>query len=600
MRHGLKCVVPIFLLLCCAVGENNADQPIRELRRLRRPVAAALTADGKWLLVANRDAGSISLLDAQTLQVLREVPVSKRLADLAVAADGTIAVVDEKTHELIVLRPDSDSLNIVGRIKTPHTPVSVTFSGGAKSCLVAALWSRQLHVVDTSIPAKPGIARTIDLPFSPREQQLLPDGKTLVVADSFGGKLAALDTTTGVVLSTRELEGHNLRGFALSRDGMHLLISHQVLNQYAATSGFAVHWGGVMKNVVSEIAVADLLTVKQGSIEAAETAYLGIPDRAAGDPGDLLVCQNGHRVVAFSGTSEIAISRDGRSYHDRVAVGRRPVALATSHDEKTVFVAGMFNDSISVVSLGTRQVTAEIALGPQPPLDLPQRGEMLFYDAKLSSDGWYSCHSCHSDGHSNGLLNDNFSDGSYASIQSVQYDSPLRVSRGGSKRVLSLLGTTSTGPWAWDASQISLWGQIRKSVEITMQGPSPPEDDVIAIQQFFYTLEPPPGLAVARGQVDRQAAARGKKLFVALNCADCHRPTLSYTTPDSYDVGLQDQSGSTQFNPPSLRGVSHRHSFFHDGRAKSLRDLFEKYEHNLQRRLSGKQLSDLVSFLETL
>ncbi len=224
---------------------------------------------------------------------------------------------------------------------------------------------------------------------------------------------------------------------------------------------------------------------------------------------------------------------------------------------------------------------------------------MLFYDARLSSDGWYSCSSCHVDGHSNGLLNDNFGDGSFDAVQTEQYDSPLRVSRGGPRRVLSLLGTAYTRPWAWNGNQLSLWAQIRKSIEITMQGPSPPQDDVTAIENYLYTLEPPPSVAVARGSVDHETAARGKKLFERLSCTDCHQPPY-YTSPAVFDVGLKDKSGHREFNPPQLLGASQRHRFFHDNRAKSLREVFEKYQHNLDKPLSAEELDDLIAFVESL
>ena len=51
-----------------------------------------------------------------------------------------------------------------------------------------------------------------------------------------------------------------------------------------------------------------------------------------------------------------------------------------------------------------------------------------------------SCHSCHPDGHTNGLLNDNLGDGNF----------------GAPKRVLSLLGVGQTGPWAWNGGVADL------------------------------------------------------------------------------------------------------------------------------------------------
>jgi len=45
-------------------------------------------------------------------------------------------------------------------------------------------------------------------------------------------------------------------------------------------------------------------------------------------------------------------------------------------------------------------------------------------------------------------------------------------------------------------------------------------------------------------------------------------------------IGLIDETGNTRFNPPSLRGVHQRGRLLHDGRAESLRALFEDHQHN--------------------
>src|SRR5439155_22565757 len=104
--------------------------------------------------------------------------------------------------------------------------------------------------------------------------------------------------------------------------------------------------------------------------------------------------------------------------------------------------------------LEANRARAEVALGPRVEPSRVGRGELLFYDARLSHDGWFSCHSCHTDGHSNGLLADTLADGSY----------------GTPKRVLSLLGVGDTGPWAWNGGVKDLGAQVRKSVATTMQG----------------------------------------------------------------------------------------------------------------------------------
>src|SRR5262245_36316076 len=49
---------------------------------LRRPVAIVLLDDGKLLATANRETGTISLIDVQQKRVVDEVAIGKSLADL--------------------------------------------------------------------------------------------------------------------------------------------------------------------------------------------------------------------------------------------------------------------------------------------------------------------------------------------------------------------------------------------------------------------------------------------------------------------------------------------------------------------------------------
>src|SRR5207245_9967750 len=132
---------------------------------------------------------------------------------------------------------------------------------------------------------------------------------------------------------------------------------------------------------------------------------------------------------------------------------------------------------------------AEVGRGLMGEANDIERGEQRFSDARLSHDGWFSCHSCHTDGHSNGLLADTLADGSY----------------GTPKRVLSLLGVKDTGPWAWNGSMKDLPTQIRQSVESTLQGAklSPEQEgDLLA---YLQMLAPAPPLGRSQERSDRAA-----------------------------------------------------------------------------------------------
>ena len=190
-----------------------------------------------------------------------------------------------------------------------------------------------------------------------------------------------------------------------------------------------------------------------------------------------------------------------------------------------------------------------------------------------------SCHSCHIDGHSNGQVNDNFSDGS----------------EGAPKRVLSLLGVAETGPWAWNGQMRDLEAQLLKSTRETMQGKGLSAEQAADLAAYLRTLRAPrPGM-----RTDSDAIERGRGVFEREGCAQCHAPP-TYTSPGRYDVGIRDEQGETRFNPPSLRGVAQRDRLLHDNRAAGLEDLFTRHRHQLDSELSAEDLRDLLRFLRNL
>jgi YVTN family beta-propeller protein len=360
-----------------------------------------------------------------------------------------------------------------------------------------------------------------------------------------------------------------------------VLLAHQVLNPLSTTSRDDIHWGNLLTNNVRQVALASLLDARSDPLRGGILDYLGDVGAGAADPAGLAVGPDGTAVVTLGGVSAVAVGRPGAQWR-RVQVEARPTAVALTPDGRTAYVASTFADTISVLDLSANKVSGVIRLGEGARPAASDRGEQLFYDGRLSHDGWLSCHSCHTDGHSNGLLNDNFSDGSF----------------GTPKRVLSLLGAKSTGPWGWNGRMGDLQTQIRASVETTMRGGKLTQAQVEDLAAYLATLSPPP--APARAATRRPGdVARGKKVFESRACASCHTPP-HYTSAKTYDVGLRDEVGSTAFNPPSLRGLSQGRRYLHDNRASTLREVFTRYRHGLKGELTGPDLEALLAFLERL
>ncbi|WDQ15081.1 cytochrome c peroxidase [Rhodopirellula sp. P2] len=229
-------------------------------------------------------------------------------------------------------------------------------------------------------------------------------------------------------------------------------------------------------------------------------------------------------------------------------------------------------------------VTAtSLSLGESAPLQASDRGELLFFDASLSRGGWYSCHSCHTDGHTSGSLADTLSDGG----------------EGAPKRILSLRGVGETGPWAWVGDKSEIEGQVRQTLELTMQGRKMNDGDVADLVAFLESIPPAPTFRDPVTDLDRDLVAKGRHLFETLDCVSCHSGSI-LTSDATYDVGLKDERGITEFNPPSLRGVGHLHSLFHDLRASELSEVVGNFKHQLPHELSLEQRAQLIRYLESL
>jgi YVTN family beta-propeller protein len=545
---------------------------------VRRPIALRLIDNGRSLLVANRRSGTIGTIDTASLQPVAEFVAGHGLSDLAISPDGKFMLAcDEPAGQLVILHRRGAALGVAERLPLSASPVSVQLSDDGSSCTVACRWARRLAMV-TLVP-RPRVSGWIDLPFAPLKQLRL-DRNNLVVADAFAGGLAVIDLSSRTLRSSFNLPIHNIRGMALADDGRRLLLTHQTLRASATASFDDIHWGNLLTNNLRSLKVDRLLQAGADPLKQSDLVHLGEAGHGVGDPAGLAVTDD-RLFVALAGVHQIAIGRKQGAEWQYVDVGQRPTDLVVSPDGNRVYVANAFSDSIAVIDTRPGKMIATISLGPQAAASKIDRGEALFYDARLSHDGWMSCHSCHSDGHTSGRLADTLADGSY----------------GTPKRILSLLGVGDTGPWAWNGSIDRLETQVRRSMESTMQGPKAIDAQVEDLTAFLKTLTPAP--PQPQFPEDRPAAARGQKVFETHGCSRCHTPP-SYTSAKTYDVGLVDEKGLRQFNPPSLRGVSQGGPYFHDGRAASLEEVFTLHRHELVHALPPSELRDLLAFLNCL
>jgi cytochrome c peroxidase len=271
-----------------------------------------------------------------------------------------------------------------------------------------------------------------------------------------------------------------------------------------------------------------------------------------------------------------------------VPLAGRPLAVAFLPGKDEVVLANYLLDAVQAVDARAGKVLRTVPLGGPERPGPARQGEALFYDAGRSHNQWFSCHTCHADGHTCGLNFDTLNDDSY----------------GNAKLTPSLRGVTRTGPWTWHGWQKDLGAAIKKSYTETMFGPEPTAAEVKAVLAFLATLEHPPNPHLGADGKPTAAARRGGALFEGkARCARCHHGP-EYTSEGSYDVKLEpDGSPYPRWNPPSLRGVWERGPYLHDGRARTLDELLTGP--HAPEKLGGRALTpaerrDLVAFLNAL
>ncbi len=549
----------------------------------RRPVTAVLVGEGGPLIVGNR-CGSVSAISRDG-QSIHEVRLGREISDLCLVPGGSLVLAsDFGGHELILTQPRSDTVKTANRIAVAKYPIDVAMSPTGQLCCVASLWSRRLTLIEFDTVVGPdsafGATHVIDLPCAPRRVVFL-DETTVLVTDAFGGRLVVVDTVSRQIRSVRELVAHNIRDVALDGNGG-VWLTHQVLHPKGRTEREHIHWGILLENRLTALPVAALLDDDADLSQIAKRTEVGEPGLGAGDP-DAIAITSDRLLVTLAGTAELALIDRVGVRELRVVTGPRPVAVVVDETHRRAFVVNSLDDSITVVDLDSLRCLEPISLGPTPATGPVERGERAFFNADLSHHRWMSCHSCHTDNHTNNRLADTLGDGSY----------------GNAKRVPSLLGSAWTVPWGWDGSKMLLDDQVRKSLHTTMHVESLDEQTVTDIGAYLSTLDPPPSVSEAREEPRTSIIAAGRRVFSRSGCIRCHQPG-QFTTTGSFDVGLTDETGLKEFNPPSLLGVSQRDRLFHDGRALSLDAVVHEFGHQLDATLSPQEIQQLLAFLRSL
>lgn len=567
----------------------------------RSPVDLALTPDGAHLLVVNQTSSTLSLVRLSDGSVTSEVPTGERPSAVALTPDGTrVLVTGTFGGDLRVYERVGERLEQRGSVRLPFEPRGVAVSPDGATAYVAQTTKHSVTVVDLQT-----LAVTTEIPSGrwPRYLALSPDGSRLAVGANADGGVCVVDTRKREKLFIEDFIGINLGQMAASKNGTSVYVPWMVYRHNAITpQNIRIGW----------VLASRIARVKLGAKARREAIALDPQGEAVADPHGLAVTPDEQYLAcAASGTQELLVYKlAGLPFQDyggpgdhidpklladkerfwRIPLGGRPMFVRFDAAGKLAYVANFILNAVQVVDIHARKIVRTIALGGPATPSLARKGEAIFYDGKRSLDQWYSCHSCHYEGHVNAVTMDTRNDGR----------------NGNFKTVLSLRNVTKTGPWTWHGWQRGIDVAMRKSLTDSMLGPEPKGDDVPALVAYLDTLHHPKNPHIGIDGSLSPAAERGRLVFESekAQCHSCHKPPY-YTNSRLYDVDTGERGDAyPTFNPPSLLGTHSKVRWLHDGRAKSLRAVLTS-DHAPEKvvgkgELSATELADLLAYLESL
>lgn len=567
----------------------------------RSPADVVLTPDEKYLLTANQTAGTVSLVDVAAGRVLSEVACGDRPTEVELCPDGTTVLASATwSGELAFLKLQDGKLTRDGALYLGFEPRGVEVSADGQLAYVALTTAHQVAVVD--LAARQVVAR-VEAGRWPRYLALTRDGSRLAVGANGDGGVAVVDTAKRELLFRDTFVGLNFGQMQVDAEGQYVYFP----------------WMTYLANPISKT------NIQRGWVLASRIGRLRLDERhrreaisldpkgeAVADPHGFAISPDEQWLVcAASGTHELLVYRaEGLPWQDyggpgdhidaellkdkerfyRVPLGGRPMAVRYARDGRHVYVANYLDNSVQVVDVPGKKVVRAIALGGAAEPSPARRGESIFFDAKYSFDQWYSCHSCHYEGHTSSVAVDTNNDGS-----------PFTV-----KTVLSLRHVTRTPPWTWHGWQTSLEQAMVKSATDTMQGKDLSKGEVKDLVAYLDTLKPPPNPHRNRDGSLTAAAQRGQTVFESkkANCTRCHGGPY-FTADRNFEVGLGGRGDRYRgYNPPSLLGIYDRVLYLHDGRATTLEEVL-RGPHNPaevtgEGQLTEQEMSDLIEYVKSL
>ncbi|MCE9634900.1 MAG: hypothetical protein K8T90_04270 [Planctomycetes bacterium] len=604
---------------------HRGGGPAKYERGIARPTPVDLAADprGRLVYAACGAFQRVAIVDAESAVLLRFIAVPGDATGVAVSPKGDLLAVSLDDQKAIVFVDPAED-RIVGRVEVGLEPKGLAFNADGTLVFVANSGSGTVSVVDVAARTE---RLTAPAGRDPYRVAVSRDGARAAVVARMASlttpeqvptsELTLLDARTGAIVNRVALPScHLTEGLAFSPDSARVLVPTLRVRNLLPITQVARGW--VMSSVLASVDVAT---------GAVSLFPLQSVNRAFPDPAGIAVSADGATAFVAASGAHVVASMDMRAMRvaeplcdaskderfslsvlwmrGRTDVREMPgdVEFVGTGTKARVAVAERLGDSIALLSAAGGALVARVALGPAVDADAPRRGIGVFNSAEFAFQGDFSCRSCHPDGHTDGLTYD-------FEIDGLGRDVVLNR---------SLQGIRGTAPFKWNGLNPTIQRQcgMRFATVLTRADPIPEAklDDLVAYLESMPPPLPPAGKDPARA-FTTTAVERGTALFFRMKtkkgvaipaeqqCVTCHPPP-HYTHLQRADVGTGgDHDNTSSFDVPHLTGIGRKAPYLHDGRARSLEEIWTmpgvEDHHGVVTDMNKNELNDLIEFLRSL
>lgn len=581
-----------FLLLvywvCCAAFVVSAGNPPFF------PTDVDLNEKGE-IVIAEKGTKRVSYFSSEG-RLLRSYPVGEVPTGILVDTDRVYITTFETEGRLQLL-----SLN-TGKVKasvvTGSGACHPVFSPDKKRIYVCNQFQNTVSEID---PLSLKLIRTVEVLREPRSIVFSLDGKFMFVTNFLPAQRADADYVAACV-SVIEMKGFTkvrdiqlangsnaVRDICITPDGKYIYVSHNLGRFTVPTSQLQQGWMNTSAFSVIDVAKLQFL----GAVVVDE------PERgAAGIWG--IACNEDHLYISHSGTHEVSVIDQKAmlekflNYPDKETLdydltflygirkriplqGNGPRSLVLGKDK--LVVPTYFADVLNLLDVRTHELKS-FELNPGREETVENKGERYFNDASHCFQNWQSCNGCHpGDARTDGMNWDLMNDGV-----------------GNPKNCKSLLFSHVTPP--------NMISGIREHAELAVRAGfnfiqffDISEEDARCVDAYLKSLQPVPSPWLVNGGLSERAK-EGRKVFEKLKCGECHSGPY-FTDMKMYRIG-EDIEFEKGWDTPTLREVWRTAPYLFDGRAATMKEVFEVHKHGIERKVSRKEIEALTEYVNSL